>query len=239
MAEVALLAGAAFAVGMRRQSRALGLLAAAGARAAAGASRVLGQGLVLGLLGGLAGVLAGSLCGVAAVLVATRRFDRFLLAPDVRPLELAALTLVGVVTGLLAAALPARAAARQDVVAALRGRRGVVRTRRRYPVVGLVTAAVGAAMALSGGALALALQRSGDPEGLASSALVPLLVLAGRCSRSSASSSPPPRSSVPPPGWAASCRSRHGSPCVTRPGTAGAPLPRSRPCSGPSPGRWR
>ena len=178
MAEVALLAGAAFAVGMRRQSRALGLLAAAGAGRRQVRAVVLGQGLVLGLLGGVVGVVVGALCGVAAVLVATRRFEQFLPAPDVRPLELGALTLVGVVTGVLAAVLPARTAARQDVVTALSGRRGVVHTRRRYPVIGLFTAAVGAAMALGGGALALALARRGE-SGSQLLAVVAVLILVG------------------------------------------------------------
>ena len=55
----------------------------------------------------------------------------------------------------------------------------MVRTRRRYPVVGLVTAALGTALALGGGALALAQQRSGDPGSTSSSALVALMVLIG------------------------------------------------------------
>jgi putative ABC transport system permease protein len=178
VAEVALLAGAAFAVGMRRQSRALGLLAASGAQSRQVRAVVLGQGLVLGGVGGLVGVAAGTLAGVAAVQIATTRFDRFLLSPDVRPLELLALTLLGIGTGLLAAVLPARSAARQDVVAALSGRRGVVRTRRRYPVVGLVTAVVGAVLALGGGAAALGLQRSGE-GGSRALGLVAGMVLVG------------------------------------------------------------
>ena len=159
VAEVALLAGAAFAVGIRRQGRTLGLLAASGAHRRQVRVVVLAQGLVLGTLGGLAGVAVGTLAGVAGVAVLSSRFDRFLLSPDLRPAELLALALVGVLTGLLAAVLPARTAARQDVVEALTGRRGVVRTRRRYPVIGLATAALGASLAFGGGALALALQQ--------------------------------------------------------------------------------
>ena len=155
--EVTLLAGAAFAVGIRRQGRALGLYAATGAHRRQVRAVVLAQGLVLGGLGGVVGVGLGVLAGIGGVYVLRSQFDRFLLAPDLRPLELLALTLVGVLTGLLASVLPARTAARQDVVVALTGRRGVVRTRRRYPVVGLVTAALGAALALGGGAYALAL----------------------------------------------------------------------------------
>ena len=161
VAEVALLAGAAFAVGIRRQSRALGLYAATGAHRRQVRAVVLAQGVVLGGLGGVVGVGLGVLAGIGGVHVLSTRFDRFLLAPDLRPPELLALALVGVLTGLLASVLPARTAARQDVVVALTGRRGVVRTRRRYPVVGLVTAALGAALALGGGAYALTLPADG------------------------------------------------------------------------------
>jgi len=177
VAEVALLAGAAFAVGIRRQSRALGLFAATGAHRRQVRAVVLAQGVVLGGLGGLVGVGVGVLAGIGGVYLLRSRFDRFLLAPDLRPLELLALTLVGVLTGLLASALPARTAARQDVVVALTGRRGVVRTKRRYPVVGLVTAAVGAALALGGGAYALTL-----PDGEAATSqqsLVAVMILVG------------------------------------------------------------
>ena len=48
---------------------------------------------------------------------------------------------VAVVTGVLAALVPAWIAARQDVVAALAGRRGITRSRRRWVVLGAVLAA--------------------------------------------------------------------------------------------------
>lgn len=178
LAEVALLAGAAFAVGARRQSRALGLLAATGARAGQVRAVVLGQGLLLGAVGGLVGVAVGTAAGAGAVAVAVRAFDQYLPSPDLRPLDLLALGLLGIVTGLLAAALPARSAARQDVVASLSGRRGVVRTRRRYPALGLATAAVGAALALGGGAYALSLSARGADSSRGAT-LVALMILVG------------------------------------------------------------
>lgn len=73
VAEVALLAGVAFAVGIRRQGRTLGLLAATGAHRRQVRAVVLAQGAVLGGLGGLAGVVLGTLGGVAAVEVASSR----------------------------------------------------------------------------------------------------------------------------------------------------------------------
>lgn len=160
--EVVLLAGAAFAVGTRRQSRALGLLAATGGTSRQVRSVVLAQGLVLGALGGVLGLALGVGAAYVAVPVINARFDQFLPSPDLRPVELLALVLIGLVTGLLAAVLPARTAAKQDVVVALSGRRGVLTTRRRYPVIGLITAAVGAVLALAGGALSLASSRAED-----------------------------------------------------------------------------
>lgn len=175
--EVVLLAGAAFAVGTRRQSRALGLYAATGATSRQVRAVVLAQGLVLGFLGAVAG-LALALAGAAlAAPIVEARFDTQLPAFDLRPVELLALGFIGVVTGLLAAVLPARTAARQDVVAALSGRRGVVQTKRRYPVAGLVVAALGAGLALLGGGLSLAATRAGDQAG--NSNLYALLILGG------------------------------------------------------------
>ena len=115
--------------------------------------------------------------GTATVLVATSRFERFLLAPDVRPLELLALTLVGVVRA------SSRPSCPRAGCPAGRGRgpersRGVVRTRRRFPVVGLVTAAVGTALALGGGALALAVQRQETPSSRLLG-VVAVMILAG------------------------------------------------------------
>lgn len=176
--EVALLAGSAFAVGARRQSRSLGLLAATGGTRGQVRSVVMFQGLVLGVVGGLTGVLLGTGVGSLAVYVLSTRFDVYLPSPDLRPLELLALTAVGVLTGLLAAVLPARGAARQDVVAALSGRRGVIRTRRRLPVVGLVLAGVGAGAAVGGGALALA-QGGTDGGDTRALALAAALILGG------------------------------------------------------------
>ena len=113
--EVVLLAGAAFAVGARRQAHALALLAATGASERQVRLVVLAGGLVLGAVAALAGVAGGILAAALArpLLEAWTEtaFARF----DVRPLELLAVAAFALVTGVLAAVLPARAAARQDV----------------------------------------------------------------------------------------------------------------------------
>jgi len=151
--EVVLLAGPAFAVGARRRRRELALVAATGGERRDIRNIVLAGGAVLGLIGAVVGIAAG--IGLAAALLP-------ILEPlvgsvsghfDLRPLELSGLALLGVVTGLAAAYLPARAAARQDVVAALAGRRGIVRTRARVPLLGLVLALAGMAIAVGGAAL--------------------------------------------------------------------------------------
>lgn len=148
--EVVLLAGPAFAVGAKRSRRQLALLAATGAERRDVRRTVLGGGLVLGLVGGLVGV-AGGLALAAGGLPLLARLDGTIPGPfDVRPLELAGIAAVGVGTALLAALLPARAAARQDVVAALTGRRGAVAGSRRTPVIGVVAAVAGAGLALYG-----------------------------------------------------------------------------------------
>lgn len=148
--EIVLLAGPAFAVGTKRQSRELALLAASGADRSDVRRTVLSSGVVLGAVGGLVGVGGAVALGAAATPLLTR-LNGDLPGPfEVRPLELLGLAAVGVVTAVLAALLPARSASRQDVVAALTGRRGTLRSSRAVPVVGLLAAAAGGALAFYG-----------------------------------------------------------------------------------------
>lgn len=151
--EVVLLAGPAFAVGARRRRRELALVAATGGDRRDVRNIVLAGGAVLGLAAAVAGVVAG--VGLAAALLPTlERLSGSVAGHfDVRPLELAGAAFIGVVTGLIAALLPARAAARQDVVAALAGRRGTLRTPTRVPVIGLIIALAGTVLAVGAAAL--------------------------------------------------------------------------------------
>ena len=148
--EVVLLAGPAFAVGARRQARTLALMAAAGGSPGDARRVVLGSGVVLGLLGSASGVALGLV--VARLLLpvfqglSDARFGPF----DVNALHLLAVTGFGLLSALLAAAVPAFTAARQDVVAVLGGRRGDTRTSRRSPVLGLVLVGAGVAGAAYG-----------------------------------------------------------------------------------------
>ncbi len=148
--EVVLLAGPAFAVGAKRQSRELALLSASGADREDVRGVVLGGGAVLGAVGGVVGVVVGVGLGRLAVPELTRRTDTFPGPFEVRPLELCAIAAVGLITAVLAAMLPARSAARQDVVAALTGRRGQLRDLKRVPLLGAALAVLGAVIALEG-----------------------------------------------------------------------------------------
>jgi putative ABC transport system permease protein len=151
MLEIILLAGPAFAVGARRRRRDLGLVAAAGGTPAHLRRIVLADGVVLGAVAAALGVVLG----VAAV-AASRPLleEQFTHARSggfrVFPAALAGLAGLAVATGVLAALVPAWISARQDVVAALAGRRGITRSRRRWVVLGLGLTAAGAAVLAAG-----------------------------------------------------------------------------------------
>ena len=147
--EVVLLAGPAFAVGLRRQRRDLALLAATGGTPADLRRTVLASGLLLGAGAAVLGALAGVGAARAAVPVLEARGAG--LGPfEVSPLTVGVVVGVGAVAGLAAAYVPARQAARTDVVTTLTGRRGQVRSSWRLPVLGLVVAAVGLGLTVLG-----------------------------------------------------------------------------------------
>jgi putative ABC transport system permease protein len=148
--EIVLLAGPAFAVGAKRQSRDLALLSASGAERRDIRRTVLSSGLVLGAVGGVVGVLGGVVLAKLAIPLLSSRTGDVPGPFDVRAIEIAVLVVVGVVTAVLAAVIPARNAAHQDVVGALTGRRGQLKSLRRTPVLGAIAAVAGAALALHG-----------------------------------------------------------------------------------------
>ncbi|THA59200.1 FtsX-like permease family protein [Streptomyces sp. A1136] len=148
--EICLLAGPAFAVGARRSARQLGLVGANGGDRRHIRAIVLSGGLVIGATSAVVGTALGTALtlGLRPVLeeYLGLRWGGF----EVRPLELLAVALVAVLTGLLAAIVPAVTASRQTVLASLTGRRGVRRANRVLPVIGMVAIASGAALALYG-----------------------------------------------------------------------------------------
>lgn len=146
--EVVLLAGPAFAVGARRRRRDLALVAANGGTPAHLRRIVLADGVLLGVAGAATGIVLGIVAAFAARPLIEEHFAQFRAGGyRVYPLALAAIAGVALLTGLLAALVPAFVAARQDVVAALSGRRGVVRSRRRWLLVGVAMTGLGALVA--------------------------------------------------------------------------------------------
>jgi putative ABC transport system permease protein len=109
---------------------------------------VLADGIVLGSIGAACGVVLGIVLAFA-----TRPLIEEHLAHSraggyrVFPLALVGIAVLAVATGLLAALVPAFVAARQPVVAALQGRRGVTRSRKRWLALGLGMIAAGSATA--------------------------------------------------------------------------------------------
>ncbi len=149
--EVVLLAGAAFAVGARRQAHTLALVAASGGDRRDLRRVVLSSGVVLGIVAGVLGVALGVLTAAIATVAIHLWFPQVDLARfDVRLPELVLIAMVGVVTGILAAVVPARHAARLDVVAALRGRSGAPARPLRTPMIGVVMVGIGVALSVLG-----------------------------------------------------------------------------------------
>ncbi len=148
--EVVLLAGPAFAVGARRQSRSLALLAAAGGTPAQARRVVLAGAVVLGSVAALLGAVMG--IGLAyAALPLVQRFSSSWFGPFQVPwLQLAGIVALGLSSALLAAVVPAHIASRQDVVAVLAGRRGDRSPSRRSPAFGVVLMGLGVAGAVAG-----------------------------------------------------------------------------------------
>ncbi len=143
--EVVLLAGTAFAVGARRQTRELGLISASGGSARHVRRIVLAQGLVLGVLGAVIGVAAG-----AALVVGARPLWEHFADGDITgwkfgPLEIAGAALIGLLSGLAAAIIPAIGAGRMRAVDALAERFRTTRWQRRRGVLlggGLMAAGI-------------------------------------------------------------------------------------------------
>ncbi len=148
--EVVLLAGPAFAVGARRQSRNLALMAATGGTPAQSRRVVLAGAVVLGGVAAGVGVGLGVLTGWAA-LPFVQRFSGAWFGPFEVPWRyLAAIAAFGLLSAFLAAVVPAWIASRQDVVAVLAGRRGDRKASLRSPLLGLLLLGLGIAGAVYG-----------------------------------------------------------------------------------------
>jgi putative ABC transport system permease protein len=145
--QIALLAGPAFAVQLRRRQRELGLIGASGGDALALRRTVLASGVVLGTLGAALGVLVGwsavwLLGGALAFRPLADLVGSSLGVPGL-PVEVLGVAAVGVIAAIAAALVPAEAAGRGDVIDTLKGRRPLPPVRTRAPLLGLVLGGVG------------------------------------------------------------------------------------------------
>ena len=159
LTEVVLLAGPAFAVGLRRQRRDLALLAANGGTPADLRRTVLASGLALAGGAAVLGALLGIGLARLAVPVLESRTEAVFGPFEVPVVDVLAIVAIGALAGLAAAYVPARQAARTDVVTTLTGRRGQVSSSLRLPLVGLLMTGGGVALSVvgaKGGELAVA-----------------------------------------------------------------------------------
>lgn len=122
LAEVALVAGAAYATGTRRRLHELGLLGSSGATPRHIGAIVVSEGLVAGTIGAVLGVVAGGVVLLAAHGALQAFTDKLITGLPLQPVDAIAPALVGVAATVLAAWWPARAVSRVPVTAALQGR---------------------------------------------------------------------------------------------------------------------
>jgi putative ABC transport system permease protein len=142
--EVVLLAGAAFAVGARRQVRVLGLVAACGGSGRDIRRLVLAQGVVLSALGAGLGVATGAAVAVGGRVFWERLADTEIAGWAFSSEEIAAAALAGTASGLVAAIIPAIGASRMLPVDALAARfRGHVGSHRGRTLAGALMVAAG------------------------------------------------------------------------------------------------
>ncbi|MEU4225320.1 FtsX-like permease family protein [Nonomuraea sp. NPDC026600] len=140
--ETVLLAGPAFAVGLRRRRRELAVVAAQGGSGRHLRAIVLADGLVLGGAAALVGTVLGVGSSLAVVRLVAGWF-RSLGPFEVPWASVAGVAALGVVSGLIAALVPAVQAARQSPAQVLAGREGEFRDRAGRPVLGLVLVVAG------------------------------------------------------------------------------------------------
>ncbi|TCC57039.1 ABC transporter permease [Kribbella pittospori] len=159
--EIVLLAGTAFAVGARRQTRELGLVMATGGTPRDVRRIVLMQGLFAGLVGVVGGLVTATVLVLAGKPLWEKLTGAVFTAWQVPWLNVGLIALLGLVAGLAAAVVPARSASRQSPVSALAGRFAVSakQARIRKPAVVLLVAGI-ACVFIGSALIAAALQEA-------------------------------------------------------------------------------
>jgi putative ABC transport system permease protein len=159
--ETVLLAGPAFAVGLRRRRGELAMIAAQGGSAGHLRVVVLADGLVLGGAASLIGLVAG-VGGALLVVPAVSGWTGLAGPPEVPWWQVVGVAALGLVSGVVAALIPAVQAARQHPAQVLAGRRPVpvagARERAGRPMLGLALVVLGlglTVLAVNGSMLAV------------------------------------------------------------------------------------
>ena len=159
--EIVLLAGTAFAVGARRQTRELGLVMATGGTPRDVRRVVLMQGLFAGLVGVVGGLIAAAALALAGKPLWEHLTDAVFTAWQIPWRNVALIASIGLLAGLAAAVVPARSASRQSPVSALAGRFTVSAKQARIRKPAVVLLIVGVACVFVGsGMIAAALRKA-------------------------------------------------------------------------------
>jgi putative ABC transport system permease protein len=151
--EIVLLAGTAFAVGARRQTRELGLVTAAGGTPRDVRRIVLAQGLFAGIVGSGGGIALALVIAFAGKSLWERITSTLFTSWQIPWLNLAVIALLGLLAGLAAAVIPAISAGRQAPLSALSGRFAVTAGRARIRRPALLLLAGGLVCAILGSGL--------------------------------------------------------------------------------------
>jgi len=166
--EIVLLAGTAFAVGARRQTRELGLVIAAGGTPRDVRRIVLAQGFFTGAIGAGGGLLLAIILAIAGRPLWEKLLSTLFVGAGIPWGMLLPVATLGLLAGLAAAVVPAISAGRQTPMAALSGRFAAARgkPRLRKPAVIMVGAGIACTIAGSiwmGAALDAARKLPVDP----------------------------------------------------------------------------
>ncbi|MEV0792936.1 FtsX-like permease family protein [Kribbella sp. NPDC050459] len=151
--EIVLLAGTAFAVGARRQTRELGLVMAAGGTPGDVRRVVLMQGLFAGLVGVTGGLVIAGIAAFSAKPVWEAMTDSIFTAWQIPWGTIAGIAVLGLGAGLAAAVVPAIGAGRQAPMAALTGRFTVAARATRIRIAAVVLLAGGIGCVFAGSAM--------------------------------------------------------------------------------------
>ncbi|HEY3561090.1 MAG TPA: FtsX-like permease family protein [Kribbella sp.] len=164
--EIVLLAGTAFAVGARRQTRELGLVMASGGTPGDVRRIVVMQGLFAGLVGVAGGLVLAGVAVFSAKPLWEKMTDTIFTAWQIPWGTIVGIALLGLGAGLAAAVVPAISAGRQSPMAALAGRFTVTAKAARIRIVAVVLLAGGLVSVFAGSAMLAAALKSARNSGL-------------------------------------------------------------------------